>query len=48
MTVTWTANTAKRQAALADIPTVTAKVEAACDAKSETIDVGPVEVVKPR
>lgn len=51
VTVTWTANTAKRQAidtALADIPTVTAKVEAACDAKSETIDVGPVEVVKPR
>ena len=43
------ANTAKRQAvevALADIPTVTAKVEAARDAKAETIDVGPVEVIK--
>ena len=43
------ANTAKRQAvetALADIPTVTAKVEAARDAKADTIDVGDVEVVK--
>ena len=42
------ANTAKRQAvdaALADIPTVTAKVEAARDAKA-VIDVGDVEVVK--
>ena len=43
------ANAAKRQAvevALADIPTVTAKVEASRDAKAEVIDVGPVEVIK--
>lgn len=43
------ANTAKRQAvesALADIPTVTAKVEAAREAKAEVIDVGDVEAVK--
>lgn len=45
------ANTAKRQAvdtALADIPTVTAKVEAAREVKAEALDVGDVEVVKPR
>ena len=45
------ANTAKRQAvetALADIPTVTAKVEAVRDAKAEALDVGDVEAVKPR
>lgn len=45
------ANTAKRQAvesALADIPTVTAKVEAAREAKAEALDVGDVEAVKPR
>ena len=43
------ANTAKRQAvevALADIPTVTAKVEAARDAKAEVIDGLDVEAVK--
>ena len=43
------ANAAKRQAvetALADIPTVTAKVEAAREAKAASIDVGPVEVIK--
>lgn len=43
------ANTAKRQAvesALADIPTVTAKVEAAREAKAEAVDVGDVEAVK--
>lgn len=43
------ANAAKRQAvesALADIPTVTAKVEAAREAKAEVIDVGDVEAVK--
>lgn len=42
------ANAAKRQAvevALADIPTVTAKVEAAREVKA-VIDVGDVEVVK--